>query len=131
MRKKTKTPIQAGLEKMRVVDESGAQGDVMFRRVSAIPKDYVEQKPTAEIVVAHSETGHHHTVSGCDAVLFSKPGDNMLSYLQMTAGGVLPVMHHRSYDTHDPMGLKGEPGTVWEIRRQRESAPEGWRQVAD
>ena len=116
---------------MKEITKQGAQGDVMFRRVPSVPQGYELQKTEGEIVVAHSETGHHHTVSASNALLFTRPGDNMLSFLQMKGNDPLEVLHHRPYDTHEPMCLRGESGTVWEVRRQRESTPEGWRQVAD
>lgn len=117
--------------KVRKVSRMGAQGDVLFRRVDAIPDGYERQENKGPIVVAHSETGHHHTVPGLEATLFAKRGDNMVSYLQMSDVKCLEVTHHRPYDTHETMGLLGGSGAVWEVRRQRESAPEGWRQVAD
>jgi hypothetical protein len=129
-RKKTKPEPEVASE-MRLVDCAGAQGDVLFRKVDAVPADYKPQRPSDQIIVAHSETGHHHTVSGANVTLFAKAGDLMTSYLQMKCEGVVPVIHHRPFDTHKPMGLRGESGTVWEIRRQREHTPEGWRQVAD
>jgi hypothetical protein len=36
--------------------------------------------------------------------------------------------HLRSYDMHAPITIK--PG-IYELRRQREYTPEGWRRVAD
>jgi hypothetical protein len=38
------------------------------------------------------------------------------------------VEHLRSFDTHESISIG--PGN-YEIRRQRENAPEGWRRAAD
>jgi len=116
---------------MKQVKKAAAQGDVLFRRVDKIPAGYERQETKGDIVVAHSETGHHHTVPGANVALFCKAGDPLVSYLQMGDVTGLEVRHHRPNDTHDSFMLKGKSGTVWEIRRQREHTPEGWRRVAD
>src|SRR6185295_15874759 len=104
------------------------QGDVMFRRVDKLPPGLVK-KDGAEHVVAHSETGHHHVALGGD--YYSVPGNPMLAYL--VTKKVVKVEHRRSTDTHETLQLlKGDaPEVVWEIGRQREHAPEGWRRVED
>lgn len=104
------------------------QGDVMFRKVDKLPADCVKQDG-AEHVVAHSETGHHHVALG--GQYYAKPGDEFLAYLVINRPVV--VEHRRSYDTHESLELlsDGEGEVVWEIRRQREHTPEGWRKVLD
>jgi hypothetical protein len=109
---------------MREIKSVGFQGDVMFRRVDKLPPDLKAEKPAKSVVVAHSETGHHHTVDGVNVALFRK--DEMTCYLMLDSPA--EVVHHRPFDTHETLGLgKG----TWEVRRQREWAPEGWRQVQD
>lgn len=50
-------------------------------------------------------------------------------------GRFADVVHHRPWDTHETLRLlysevpSGE--TIFEIHRQREHSPEGWRRVAD
>ena len=101
------------------------QGDVLFLKVSSIPKDSVEEKRNGPIVVAHSETGHHHVVKDPAARLFNT--DNpLISYLRLE--GPVQVDHLRDFHTHGSISLNGG---CWEIRRQREHAPEGWRRVQD
>ncbi len=113
---------------MKTITKMGAQGDVLFRRVPARPKEAVRSE---SLVVAHSETGHNHVAVG-QAALYEMPGNPLLGYL--VAKGPVRVEHHRSFDTHAPLELlyddsQGE--VIWEIRRQREHAPEGWRAVLD
>ena len=112
---------------MKTVRKLAAQGDVLFRRIKALPGDVVEQKPKGALVVAHSETGHHHTVDG-EARLYEKTQrDPMICYLQI-AGEFADVVHHRPHDTHETLRLlKG----TYEVRRQREWTPEGLRRVED
>lgn len=112
---------------MKTIEQQAAQGDVLFRRVWEIPDGAVEQKQTKQIIVAHSETGHHHAIDNAagNVWLYSTPNE-LVSYLKV--GGYADVVHHRAFDTHDPIRL---PEGVWEIRRQREWSPEGWRRVED
>jgi len=105
-----------------------AQGDVLFRRIDKLPEGVVEQPRTGPLVVAHSETGHHHSIDDREVKLFERlERDPMVCYLQV-AGDCANVVHHRPHDTHRTIGLT--QGT-WEVRRQREWTPEGLRRVED
>ena len=115
---------------MREIRKFAAQGDCMFRRVAKIPMDAVEVPRAGPIVVAHSETGHHHAIDAIDVSHFEQPGNSLVCYLRMD-GAPFEVVHHRAWDTHEPLRLLGSPGTIWEVRRQREWSPEGWRRVED
>lgn len=114
---------------MKIVERLAAQGDVIFRRVSVVPVDATEVPRASDepIVVAHSETGHHHVVKARrdDAKVYAT-ASALLSFLVLTNRA--EVEHQRDFDTHESLCL--EPG-VWEVRRQRERAPEGWRRVED
>lgn len=114
------------------VKKMAAQGDVLFLRIKSLPKDAVEQKSDGLIVVAHSETGHHHALEPGEAKLFEKlERDPMVCYLQI-AGEYADVVHHRPHDTHETVRLLGGAlGNLWEVRRQREWTPEGLRRVED
>lgn len=115
---------------MKSVDQIGCQGDVLFRRVSTIPQGYERQHRDGPLVVAHSETGHHHCIADASVVSFVSPTDSLVCYLQLGDGNC-EVAHHRSWDTHETLRLLGAPGDIWEVRRQREQTPEGWRRVED
>jgi len=116
---------------MQEIKQCGAQGDVLFRRVPTIPKDATEQKDKGPVIVAHSETGHHHTIAQAEAKLFTS-ADPFVCYLRL-AGEHADVVHHRPHDTHETLRLVGERkgGACFEVRRQREHTPEGWRMVQD
>ena len=110
-----------------------AQGDVLIRRVDAIPADAAPvAAENGAIIVTHSETGHHHImVLDHDEVtpaveMFSAVDNPLLAWIKVNRPTALE--HRRSFDTHEPIMF--EPGT-YEVRRQREHSPEGWRQVQD
>lgn len=107
------------------------QGDMMLRKVSAIP-DGFSAVPASDgrHVLAHSETGHNHDVDATGLTLFAG-ADPMVCYLRMDSVESFDVIHHRSTDTHETLRALGAPGDVWEVRRQREYTPEGWRRVED
>ena len=111
---------------MNTFENQAAQGDLLLRRINTIPAAAQRVDPTnGRHVVAHSETGHHHTVPG-DAELWRAPEDPMVCYLRCESPIVLE--HHRPWDTHAPIMV---PAGTFELRRQREYTPEGWRRVED
>lgn len=113
------------------IKSRGAQGDVFFRRVDHIPPSAILQKRTGKLLVAHSETGHHHTIDETGVCSYADPADPLVCYLQLSPVGYADVVHERAWDTHETLRLLGGPDAVWEVRRQREWAPEGWRRVED
>lgn len=116
---------------MNRVTQQAAQGDVLFIRRDALPDGLSRVDRDGDAVVAHSETGHHHVVRDPHVVMFEPPNDPLVCYLMNEIGGEFEVTHLRSFDTHAPLLLDGGPGAVWEVRRQREHTPEGWRRVED
>ena len=110
------------------------QGDVQFLRVARVPSGAVEvPREHGRLIVTHSETGHHHAIDAAGPSLWAVPGDAMTAYLRVPAGSHADVVHHRPWDTHQTLRLLADESgeTVYEIRRQREWAPEGWRRVED
>ena len=110
-----------------------AQGDVLIRKVEAIPADATPvAAENGAVIVTHSETGHHHTMlldrkaKTPNVEMFQDPKNALLAWIKVNRPTVLE--HQRPFDTHAPIKFgKG----VYEIRRQREYTPEGWRRVAD
>lgn len=122
---------------MKNVKAQGAQGDVLFRRVASVPEGAKPLKAEGgQYVVAHSETGHHHTVASKGVEWLAHPTDPQVSFLRLkpTApkAGV-DVVHHRPFDTHETLRLlnDGAGEVIYEVRRQREFTPTGWRRVED
>lgn len=115
---------------MKTFNEQAAQGDIYFLLIGELPKEAVEVKPckSMEFVLSHSETGHKHYVKAASNVqFFTHANDNMKAYLVVNRG-TAPVEHARSFDTHESIELKKG---IWEIRRQREHSPDGWRVALD
>lgn len=119
---------------MKIINNMAAQGDVIIRRVSNLPAGVKEVEHKTSIVIAHSETGHNH-VAVCDSPngirRFEMPGNALRSFLQIDDGNQIDIEHLRSFDTHETLRFLCKPGDVFEVRRQREWTPEGWRRVED
>lgn len=121
---------------MKTFDKIAAQGDVLFRRIDKLPDGLVPAGPTnGHLVVTHSETGHNHVMlldrptSAGDppaVEMFNHKDNALLSWLKVNRPTALE--HQRPYDTHET--LLFAPG-IYEVRRQREYTPEGFRRVED
>ena len=121
------------LKKATFTDQA-AQGDLYIKRIDALPDIENLRKAEAskgEYDVARSETGHPHVITEAPNVSLYLTDDPMLSYLEVveaTDAAETLIRHLRSFDTHAPISVS--PG-IYEIRRQREYTPEGWRAVQD
>lgn len=117
---------------MKTFNKCAAQGDLLIRRIDSIPVGAIAvASEHGKFVVAHSETGHNHVIAERPSVKLYTIGDPMISYLQVieaTDETETLLEHLRTYDTHET--IKIAPGN-YEIRRQREHTPEGWRRVED
>lgn len=110
------------------IKDIAAQGDVLFRRIPQLPDSVVEQTPDGPIVVAHSETGHHHAIDDAGVRLYERLERNPMICFLSIEGDFADVVHHRPHDTHATLRLLHG---YWEVRRQREWSPEGFRRVED
>lgn len=117
---------------MKTFKNTCAQGDVIFRRVDALPAGLKEAKPTNGcLVITHSETGHDHVMvldrDENEPAARMYTGDNpLIAWLEVNRPTTLK--HLRSFDTHKPIQFSSG---YYEIRRQREHTPEGFRRVED
>jgi len=112
---------------MRTFTNTCAQGDVFFRRIEALPAGAIKAEPErGKNIITHSETGHHHLMDAATTTLYRLPDDIMKCLLVVSEP--TPLEHMRPHDTHEPIMF--EPG-IYEVRRQREYSPEGWRRVED
>ncbi|SRR6266478_306027 len=110
------------------IREIAAQGDVLFRRIPRLPESVIEQTPDGPIIVAHSETGHHHAIDDVGVRLFERlQRDPMVCFLSIE-GAFADVIHRRPFDTHATLRLTHG---YWEVRRQREWSPEGLLRIED
>lgn len=117
---------------MKTFIKQAAQGDLLIRKIDSLPKNAVKlNAEKGNYVVAHSETGHNHVIAERENVSLYTTNDPMISYLEVieaTDATEVLLEHLRSFDTHET--IKINPG-IYEIRRQREYTPEGWRRVED
>ena len=117
---------------MKTFTNQAAQGDLLIKRIDSIPSDAKPIKADkGQFIVAHSETGHNHVIAERPNVSMYTTGDPMVSYLQVveSCDEVETIIEHlRNFDTHESIKI---PNGNYEIRRQREYTPEGWRQIAD
>jgi len=104
-----------------------AQGDLLFIPVETIPATAKVKSSDGDVhIVGHSETGHHHVIDRPKAEFFEAADNEFIAYVRSL--GDAEVVHKRPHDTHKAVVLsKGD----WEVRRQREYVPEGFRRVAD
>lgn len=112
---------------MRIFKNYCAQGDVYIRRVETLPKNAVVVKPDqGRVIVAHSETGHHHAMDADAVTMYRLPTSIMDCLLVVDKPTALE--HLREFDTHEPIMFdKG----IYHVRRQQEYTPEGLRRVED
>jgi hypothetical protein len=105
-----------------------AQGDMLITKIAKLPEGLVPAKCERKgyHVLAHSETGHDHVVLEKSAQLLIDKTNSFIAYLNVLEP--CEIEHLRSHDTHKSIALdKG----VYEIRRQREYTPEGFRKAQD
>jgi hypothetical protein len=97
-----------------------------------LPKDAEVVKPDAQnrLLVAHSESGHHHYVDAGSAVLY-KTQNPLIKYLQVELGTHALLRHAKDKSAPDRHTTQEIPGGLHKIFIQRESTPAGWRQVQD
>ena len=114
---------------MKTFKNQAAQGDMLLRKIEALPGGVTETKPDGEkYILAHSETGHHHSIKVREDIkLYANDNDPFIAYLVVDNTKAL-LEHERSFDTHAPIEI--EPG-IYEVRRQREYTPEGFRRAID
>jgi hypothetical protein len=117
---------------MKTFTNCAAQGDLLLRRITKLPAG-VKLLPAERgaFIVAHSETGHHHVIKERPNVRLYTTGDPMVSYLEVieaTEQTEVLLEHLRGHDTHETIAI---PPGIFELRRQREYSPEGWRRVED
>lgn len=112
---------------MKMFKYMAAQGDILIMAVDAIPTNTIERQPRdGHYVLAHSETGHQHIVDAKNAQFWESPNP-LVCFLKID-GEYADLVHQRSFDTHETIRI---PAGNYQIRRQREWSPAGWRRVKD
>jgi len=116
---------------MKTFTKMAAQGDFIIIRIDDIPADVEKlEAENGQYVIAHSETGHNHVMT-MERVQAFKPKnveDRDLYELFLSVEQPTEINHLRSFDTHETLLVP--PGN-YQVRRQREYVPEGYRRAAD
>lgn len=123
---------------MKTFEKQAAQGDMLISLIDKLPDNVsINKDENGKFILAHSETGHHHVVRKQKGVTFySNDNDPFIAYLVVDNTVEALVEHERAFDTHETICLKKDTESkenqrVYEIRRQREYTPEGFRKAQD
>jgi len=112
-----------------VTNRPVAQGDILIIPITYIPADAKRAKAEeGYFIIAHSETGHHHVIDRTKVEVYEAADDAFVAYVRTFRDGA-EIEHQRSFDTHETVALS--PDRLYEIRRQREYVPQGFRKAAD
>lgn len=118
---------------MKTVANAAAQGELYLVRVDSVPAAFTK-RTNGELIVGHSESGHHHVIRDGVTMFDAEPADPTLCYLQVdeTIHGPAALEHLKS-GPHVHPTLLLLPGATYRVRRAREesSAPEGWAVARD
>ena len=104
-----------------------AQGDIMIIKLDEMPdvSSMKEVQPEGDnLIVTHSETGHHHVLEREVAKMYEST--DLEAFLVLHDEGTL--RHLRDNHTHDSLNL---PAGSYRVIRAREYTPEGYRRVQD
>lgn len=116
--------------------KTAAQGDIYICRIESLPEGVVRSaSEDGVVVIAHSETGHHHVMDADKVEMYQFPSllDDVIASTNATLNKSMPatslvdrfivvkeetsLRHLRDYDTHED--IYHAPG-IYQIRRQRE-----------
>jgi hypothetical protein len=104
---------------MKTFENQGRQGDVLFTKVEKLPAGVKRTQADVPVIVAHSETGHHHSFAKHCGVQYFETNNPFIAYLRVESVSYLE--HRRADNTHDTFRFK--PG-IYELRRPGEYVDE-------
>lgn len=86
-----------------------------------------------QLILGHSETGHHHVLEAVRPVHISKAAQALIdqtndTFVELKLHEDCKLIHQRGHDTHK--GFIFPPGEYIRGIREEQS-PDGWRRVAD
>lgn len=103
-----------------------AQGDILFIKRDCVIKDGYEKDDG--VIALGESTGHIHRIRpGQDAALRLIAG---VMYVEAIKECIIEHVNQSGFSTGDHSEIVLPAGN-WEIRRQREYTPDGFRQVSD
>lgn len=111
----------------------GAQGEVTIIKIDCIPassqtKPATERNSKGQVIISHSESGHHHVVTGGEVLERIDAPDGMQQFYAIFTNAEKLVQ-----DAPTPHGHYDLPAGIYEFRVAREYDPfaEQARRVAD
>lgn len=110
-----------------------AQGDVLLIPIARneVPEGLREAK---DLIVGHSETGHHHVAEPpkrIKAKTARLETDSELVHYLLSDAPYIDIVHKRGFDTHETVRLPAGPDRAWLVKNAREYIPGGQRRVQD
>lgn len=93
------------------------QGDILFVPIKQIP--FGLKKKSNNVIAEGEKTGHKHVLEG--GILLDGP----------VAGMFINVEGEKATVTHNEHKAITLPKGNYQVKRQREYEPQGWRQVSD
>jgi hypothetical protein len=112
---------------MKAFNEQAAQGDILVLRIAVLPAGLSRVAAVdGRLIIGHSENGGHHVMEAEHVEMYRLPEEIYECFIVVKRH--TPLVHLRGWDTHE--SIMHEPG-IYQIRRQREFVPEGWRRVQD
>jgi hypothetical protein len=108
---------------MQKIEHYARQGEVLILKTAdaALPNWPELNLENGQMIVGHSETGHHHVIEHPEAVkIVVKPDTGAMTILRMLVTEPTRVIHLRGNDTHKAVDL---PTGSYEIRGQQEYDP--------
>ena len=130
-------------EEMFATGKPASQGEVLIWMKKYAPADvlrnitgkYTELKlENDQLIIGHSETGHHHVLEPVDkTVPKSKAAQALIDsandlWMELNLQEPCELLHLRGFDTHEGFIL---PAGEYIRGIREEQTPEGWRRVAD
>jgi hypothetical protein len=104
------------------------QGDVTLIPIMDIPEGLTLIKSdNGQFIVAHSETGHHHTVMERPDITMYKGMDMFRDFLKVE-NTPTELFHLRTVHNHKEHVI---PVGSWIVQRQAKYTPEGWKKAVD
>ena len=104
------------------------QGDVTLVPIMNVPEGMqIINSEKGKYIIAHSETGHHHTVLDRPDITMYKGMDTFRDYLVVQDKPV-ELKHDRVEHNHKTQII---PVGSWIVQRQASYTPEGWKKAID
>ena len=116
---------------MLFFSKQGSQGELTLTRVDSLPASAKLQEAGKEIVVGHSESGHHHVAKCVSRMEYYLTENPNICYLKVD--GDFAVEHlKQGPNQHEGIKADSRGPSIWQIDKQKQLNAEGlWETVRD